>query len=281
MQNRLKKVPSGIASLDPIIKGGFPAGSFVLLLGDVGAGHEEFAYTSAIMLSLLNQKRTLQHESELIIPKKILYISLTRSETDVLNEIAFSFDSKYFDMIKNNIQFEDLSTIYFKKSPVPQSWTASQKSPPGDIRGAGFVKNLIDELVKRLDQNAANNLVIIDSLTSFARNWTESMTKDELISFLRGLQKASKQWNGLVYVLLSSKILDGQLQEEIMDCVDGTLVFEWEEMGAYQRRRTMYVKKFRGLMPHLEQDNIVKFETRISVSSGFEVSNVKQIFGRG
>ena len=37
----LRKVPTGIADLDSIVDGGFPEGSLVLLLGDIGAGTQE------------------------------------------------------------------------------------------------------------------------------------------------------------------------------------------------------------------------------------------------
>ncbi|TFH44581.1 MAG: hypothetical protein E4G94_03460, partial [ANME-2 cluster archaeon] len=41
-----KKIPSGIKTLDANINDGFPAGSVILLLEDVGAGAREFIYTS-------------------------------------------------------------------------------------------------------------------------------------------------------------------------------------------------------------------------------------------
>ena len=37
-----QKMPTGIKSLDPILGGGVPAGSVILLLGDLGAGNYEF-----------------------------------------------------------------------------------------------------------------------------------------------------------------------------------------------------------------------------------------------
>jgi hypothetical protein len=39
----------------------------------------------------------------------------------------------------------------------------------------------------------------------------------------------------------------------------------------------MYFEKFRGLMPHLEEKDLVKFSVRISAAIGFEVSNIRVI----
>ena len=50
---KLYKIPTGVGTFDPIIRGGFPSGSLILLIGEAGAGNIEFAYTSASMLSIL------------------------------------------------------------------------------------------------------------------------------------------------------------------------------------------------------------------------------------
>ena len=39
----------------------------------------------------------------------------------------------------------------------------------------------------------------------------------------------------------------------------------------------MYFEKFRGVMPHLEEQDLVKFAVRISTTSGFDVSNIRVI----
>ncbi len=51
----LGKIPTGIKTFDININGGFPAGSVVLLLEDIGAGAREFIYTSIFNL---NQMRS-------------------------------------------------------------------------------------------------------------------------------------------------------------------------------------------------------------------------------
>lgn len=96
-----KKISTGIDSIDLVMKGGFPPGSFVLLLGEVGAGSTEFAFTSAIMLSLLKTKTPAAAAAEkgpgISIPDSVSYISLTRSKADILNEISLSFAPEYYE----------------------------------------------------------------------------------------------------------------------------------------------------------------------------------------
>ncbi len=274
----LKKIPTGIASLDATIKGGLPSGSLVVLMGDVGAGHTEFAYTSAASLSLMHSRGQKLTE-DFSIPSKICYVSITRSREDVLNELDASLPREYSEAAKSHLEFNDLSEIYFQRSSVPLSWASSAAPASFDFK-IKKEKSLLEMLVSYLDANASSSVVIIDSLNELVRNFSEHTNWQDFISFLRGLQRVSKRWNGIIYALLSANIFENNKQEEIADCADGVLVFKWGEAGASQIQRTMHVRKFRALLPQLEQDNIVKFETRITSRSGFEILRVRQIMGR-
>ena len=53
MENGTRRIPTGVSDFDTMIQGGFPAGSVILLIGDVGAGQREFAYTSASKLAIV------------------------------------------------------------------------------------------------------------------------------------------------------------------------------------------------------------------------------------
>lgn len=44
--------------------GGIPSGSFLLLLGDVGSGHNEFAYTLAANLAYFKANDTFLHSNK-------------------------------------------------------------------------------------------------------------------------------------------------------------------------------------------------------------------------
>ena len=273
-------MPTGIISLDSVLKGGFPAGSFVMLLGEIGAGNAEFAYTS--VLSLLELQRNGNFSGAFgncVLPEKICYISLTRSWEDVHDEIGRGFPEDLYE-ISIKIDFKDFSEDYFSRSPVPTEWVAGPTLTFESLREKVSGRGLISEMVTYLDENAPKSVVIIDSVTTLAEycaNPEHSTDWSDIISFFRGLQKISKEWGGIVYALLTSGILDSSLQEQIMDCADGVLIFEWDDFGAAKRQRVMHVKKFRGLLPQLERANLVKFETSVTTDHGFAISKVKQV----
>ena len=87
----------------------------------------------------------------------------------------------------------------------------------------------------------------------------------------------AKQRNITQYLLLSRGILDSSKERELADIADAVLLFKWEESSGARRQRVMYFEKFRGVMPHLEERDLVKFAVRISTSSGFEVSNIRVV----
>ena len=87
----------------------------------------------------------------------------------------------------------------------------------------------------------------------------------------------TKTWNSTIYLLLTKGVLEPSREKEIADCVDAVVLFGWEETAAQRRQRTMFFQKFRGVMPHLEERDLVKFAVRISPGSGFEVSNIRVV----
>jgi len=279
---KLSRIPTGIDSLDYILQGGLPSGSLVLLLGELGAGDFEFAITSCVRL-LSDQKKI---DSTTLLPEKVIYISFTRSENDIMKEIAFSFPD-FYEFLQNKIheqkfEFKDFSDSYFAGSFIPASWLSSSETAPSieSLKWNEEKRNLMDALIVYLDKNAQNSLIIIDSLTSMAQYCLERIDWSDLILFLRGLQRVSKNWNGLIYAIFNEGIFENKEQVEIMECMDGVFVFDWEQLGPTQRNRIMYLKKFRGLLPGVDHENIVNFETQISPQKGFEVSNIKRVRGK-
>lgn len=279
---KLSRIPTGIDSLDYILQGGLPAGSLVLLSGDLGAGDFEFAITSCVSLLNAPEKQNTTTSS----PVKVIYISITRSEDDIMKEIAFSFPG-FYELLQKNIEekrfeIKDFSDSFFAGSLIPATWLSSSEASPSieSLKWNEEKRNLMEALIGYLDKNAKDSLIIIDSLTALAQYCLERIDWSDMILFLRGLQRASKNWGGLIYAILNKGIFQNSEQEGIMECMDGVFVFDWEKLGHTQRNRIMYLKKFRGLLPGVEQENIVNFETQISPQKGFEVSNIKRVRGR-
>ena len=279
------RIPTGIPTLDTIIKGGFPSGSLVLLTGEVGAGNTEFAYTSAAMLSILksNPERfrmlkeqlsiLIMKDEEMRLPEKICYISFSHSKEDILTEFKHAFSPELISELSEKMIFTDMSPA----SVFPcngDEWLCIKT-----LRSLDEESQFLKKLISILDTCAPNSVVIIDSLNSLIHSCNRLMTWCDTISFIEELQRKSKKWDGLVYLMLGRGILDNNKEEEIMNITDGVLVFEWFIEG-FSRQQAMYMTKFRGIMPHIARDNIVRFDTTVTNNEGFVVTNVKRIFGK-
>jgi KaiC/GvpD/RAD55 family RecA-like ATPase len=291
------RMPTGISSLDPVLDGGIPPGSVVLLEGDIGAGSQEFVYTSLIYLSMLMRRQDAGPGAR--VPENICYITFTRLKEDVLSEIGLSFASNLTQNLNGSVNFTDLSTHYFDSSVVPADWYCFDGSEECEKKRNASPEKILSELSSHISTGRKNtllqllyltlslanpkkgkkgsSLVILDSLTDLATQYSEPERWKELAAFLRGLQRVTKTWNSTVYLLLTKGVLEPSREKEIADCVDAVVLFQWEETVAQRRQRTMFFEKFRGVMAHLEERDLVKFVVRISPGSGFEVSNVRVV----
>jgi KaiC/GvpD/RAD55 family RecA-like ATPase len=268
-----QRMSTGISSLDPILDGGVPPGSMILLLGDLGAGNNEFVYSSVV--NNLDPAKTGSLKGQ-AIPKEICYITFTRVKEDIKNEILLSFHGDGLEGMVNAIHFEDLSEDYFDHTVVPDEWYSH-----GDIftrlQKRTGQEGIIVRLSKVIDSVKPGGLVVLDSVTDLATQMSHTEAWNNLTGFLRGLQRVSKTRGITSYLLLSSGILDSSRERELADIADAVLLFRWEETQGARRQRVMYFEKFRGVMPHLEERDLVKFAVRISTTSGFEVSNIRVI----
>jgi KaiC/GvpD/RAD55 family RecA-like ATPase len=283
---KLGKIPTGIKTFDVNINAGFPAGSVILLLEDIGAGAREFIYTSIFNLNQMKsdtnnpdktKKKLIDEDmiSNIMLPNKICYITVSKSKEDILNENAYAFHTDFYNVFKNDLVFKELSDVYFRHTIVQNIWISDEKKAMEFDESLD--KNILEEISEFLTAHAKNNIVILDSLTDLMMHETDYLSKNDIVMFLKGLTQIAKTWNGLIYILLSANILEEQMQEIINDVVDGVLVFEWFDKGSVKMRRNLYIPKFRGLIPQLEQNKIAKFETKVTSDGGFEVSNVRKI----
>jgi KaiC/GvpD/RAD55 family RecA-like ATPase len=268
-----QRMPTGISSLDPILDGGVPPGSVILLLGDLGAGNYEFVYSS-IVNSLESLKAGSGKEQK--APKEICYITFTRLKEDVRREILESNHHENLPEMLETVRFEDLSDHYFDNSVVPDEWYSHSDVITRLQKRSGH-ENILVTLAKVINTVQPESLIVLDSVTDIATQSNNPNTWNILAGFVRGLQRVSKQRGITCYLLLSRGILEHAKEQELADIADAVLLFRWEETQGARRQRIMYFEKFRGVMSHLEERDLVKFSVRISTTSGFEVSNIRVI----
>ena len=273
LESGKQRMSTGISSLDPILDGGVPPGSVILLLGDLGAGNNEFVYSSIV--NHLDPAKTGSLKGQ-TIPKEICYITFTRVKEDFKNEILQSFHVEGLEGMVDTIHFEDLSEDYFDHTVVPDEWY-SHSDVFTRLQKRTGQEGIIVRLSKVIDSVKPGSLVVLDSVTDLATQMSHTDAWNNLTGFLRGLQRVSKTRGITSYLLLSGGILDSSRERELADIADAVLLFRWEETQGARRQRVMYLEKFRGVMPHLEERDLVKFAVRITETSGFEVSNIRVI----
>lgn len=273
----MRKIPTGIADLDTIVNGGFPAGSTVLLMGEEGAGLREYVYTSAAKLSLVRERpdvRTyyLGHACrDSVLPEKICYVTFARSREVVLREFAASLNGDYYGAFRRNTTFRDFSAPYFRRTVVPARWT----EPPPSVLGAPQ-QNLLEGLVEFLDDNGPHSMIVVDSLSDLVDS--EAAEPRDVVSTVKGLQRAAKRWDGIVYLLLTKDILEPRIERMLVDSVDGCLVFEWSHyLRSSKRQRYLYIEKFTSVLPHLKMDRIARFPIMITSRQGLSVVYMERI----
>lgn len=295
---KVKIIPTGITSFDGLIDGGFPAGSFVALFEEMGAGAKEFSITSSMMLGAMKAgrlKRSLGKNA--VLPKKILWVMFTRSWPDLMREVESSFDSDLYEFFRGHAGSVDLSKDYFRTSSVPLEWvskeTAKQRQKEalatlGDaltevhrLAGAPVSrpKGILGSLSDYLTAHASGNVIFLYTLTDLARLYSDSEEKwYEFALFLRGLQRAVKKWGGVIYANFNTNLLDKCMEEEIALCADGVLSFEWARAGPTQLRRALHVRKLRGLPSHA-REALVRFDVNITPSAGLQVIRPELVEG--
>jgi KaiC/GvpD/RAD55 family RecA-like ATPase len=276
----VQRIPTGVADFDSIIQGGLPAGSVVLLLGDVGGGGHEFALTSAAKIGIVKEFPDTRSfmlgdaGKNGVLPDKMCYITFSRSRNDILQDVRLSFNKDFYESLKTNLLFKDFSKDYFMHTVVPTSWLDSEETQGifSDKKKDGLLESLVDFL----DANAPKSMVIMDSLTDLVVS--ETIPFQDVIALLKGIQRMAKKWSSVFYLVLTDEILDRKRQQMIIDSVDGVFKFEWAKFHhTSKRQRYLYVEKFMSVLPHLDQERIARFATLITSQSGFVVINTERV----
>lgn len=276
------RVPTGVPDFDYFM-GGVPAGSVVLLVGDAGAGHAEFALTSAVQL-MLHQEDPEGHRFHLgtakgpfLYPERILYVSLTRSRRQVLDEVRDAFDPLYPEVFQRHLAFEDLSPAYFAETSVPSTWAevpsplASLSATPGRPASGP-----LPALAQALEAGGARTVTIVDSLGDLAIR--PGLDGAELVTFLKGLRRRAKDWSGIVYLLLARGVASPAIEHAIVDSVDGVLSFNWSSTpNRSHRQRSLQIEKFMPVLSHVQDDYHGRFAIRVHAQSGLVTTQHERI----
>ncbi len=280
----MERLPFGISRLDNTVGGGAPRGTVVLLAGEAGAGAREFMFTTAVMNGLAQQGDDLfdLHYGKIAdktsLPDDIHYISFTATEDQLRNEIEMTMNDEIAAKGLDPVNFTDLSKNYFHISPVPRNWYAGETTDITSLRKRHEDREgLLSGLGDTLSERAPGNLVIIDSLSDLASaiGGGNQLTWSDVNYLVKGLEKASHGWGGLILLHLNYETVTSTQYGQLVDACGGTLRFEWETGGS-TRARTLVVKNFRGVLSQIEQENIVKFETDFG-DAGFDISDVRKI----
>jgi archaellum biogenesis ATPase FlaH len=277
----MNSVPFGVSRLDSLIGGGAPPGSVVLLASESGAGGREFLYTSAVINAIADVDPDLFElhygslQGEAAVPPAVHYVSFTTGEGYLRRQMDFTMDDDLVERATDRIEFVDLSREYFHPSPVPREWYLGEASALRDLGSEGRHDDVLEAFGTYLSENAAGNLVVVDSLTDLVAADADELSWNDIALLVKGLNKASHQWGGLILLLVNVETLSRAELGLLKDATTGTFLFEWEAGGS-KRARTMVVQEFRGVLSQLEDENIVQFETEIH-DGGFDISDVRKI----
>ncbi|EQD68848.1 HTR-like protein, partial [mine drainage metagenome] len=268
LTDRPARIPTGVPDFD-FLTGGIPAGSVVLLWGAAGAGHQEFAVTSAVHLMLHYDLPELHRfflggaKGPFVYPEGVVYVSTSRSRAQVLDELRSAFEGDYADTLARHLTFLDLSREYFAETVVPPAWSAVASpllggGSPSRVTDGGPLRALVDGIEAR----AGRQLVVVDSLTDLVvRRGVET---SELLSVLKGLRRRAKEWGAVVYLLLSEGVAPPAVEQAVLDSVDGVLHFSWTTSPSHSsRQRTMLIEKFMSVLAHVPAEYHGRFVIRV------------------
>lgn len=276
------RVPTGVADFDSL-SGGIPLGSVVLLLGEAGSGHQEFALTSATHLMFHHDEERMHRfflgaaRGNFRYPQQVAYVSLTRSREQVLQEVRGSFDPLYLEVLERHLRFGDLSPEYFADSVVPAHWATtpapllSTAAPPRFDGGGPLAA-----VARGLEEVGPSNVVILDSLTDLLVR--RGIATEDLLTLVKGLRRRAKGWDGLVYLLLSKGVAPADTEQALIDSVDGVLAFSWTANPLRSnRQRVMVIPKFMPVLAHVPHEHQGRFVIRISSLTGLVTTQYERI----
>lgn len=276
------RVPTGVPDFD-FYTGGIPTGSVVLLFGQAGAGHPEFALTSAAQL-MLHRDDPGAHalhlgnaRHPLVVPESVAYLSTSRSREQVIGELRSAFGGSYPEVLGRHLRFRDLSPIYFSDTVVPSAWASipspllsASRDPLAPSNGP------VRAVADAADEHGPANLLVVDSLTDLLVR--PGVDASELLTLLKGLRRRAKEWNGLVYLLLSEGVAPPAVEQAVIDSVDVVLHFAWmTSPSRSHRQRSMLIEKSMPVLAHLPAEYHGRFVIRVNAGSGLVTTQYERV----
>jgi KaiC/GvpD/RAD55 family RecA-like ATPase len=277
------RVPTGVPDFD-YLTGGIPAGSLVLLQGEAGAGHQEFALTSAVHLMLHYDDPELHRfylgsaRGPFVYPQGVSYISTSRSREQVLDEVRGAFTGFYPEVLVRHLSFYDLSPTYFRDTVVPSTWASlpgpilSESRPPLNGGSDGPLRALADAL----EASGPSNLLVVDSLTDLLVR--QGIDANDVVTMLKGLRRRAKSWGGVVYLLLSQGVTSPAVEHAVADSVDGVLEFRWTTSPNFShRQRSMLIPKFMSVLSRIPAEYHGRFVIRVNAANGLVTTQYERV----
>ncbi len=278
------RIPTGVGDFDSVA-GGIPVGSVVLLTGEAGAGHQEFALTSATHLMFSYDAERLHKfylgsvKGNFVYPAGVTYVSLTRSKDQVTREVEISFEPTHSESFARHLIFHDLSSIYFSDTIVPRNWAQTSAPLLAELAGAGAPSTESDPLaaiVRAVEQDGNGNVVIVDSLTDLLVR--RNLDTEAILTLVKGLRRRAKDWGGVVYLLLSRGVAPSATEQALSDSVDGVFSFTWSTHPMRSsRQRTMLIEKFMPVLSHVPHEHQGRFVIRVSSLTGLVTTQYERI----
>ncbi|HEY1197520.1 MAG TPA: hypothetical protein VGG32_02165 [Thermoplasmata archaeon] len=277
------RVPTGVPDFDSLT-GGFPTGSVVLLFGEAGSGHQEFALTSAVHLMLHYDDPSMHHlylgsaKGPFVYPQGVVYVSTSRSREQVIAELHGAFDVTYSEVLSRHINFHDLSPAYFQDTVVPSSWASLSSAllSGAPVSAAPDDGGPLRALADAVDQDGRKNLVIVDSLTDLLVR--RGLEPTDLVTLLKGLRRRAKEWDGVVYLLLSKGVAPAAVEQAVIDSVDGVLHFSWVTSPSQShRQRAMVIDKFMPILARMPVEYLGRFVIRVNAASGLVTTQYERV----
>jgi KaiC/GvpD/RAD55 family RecA-like ATPase len=278
------RIPTGVGDFDSVT-GGIPVGSVVLLVGEAGAGHQEFALTSATHLMFSYDAERLHRfylgtvKGNFVYPAGVAYVSLTRSRDQVVREVEISFEPTHHESFVRHLTFHDLSSVYFADTVVPPNWSQTaapllaQLAEPDAIPSG---RDPLEAIVRAVERDGNRNVVIVDSLTDLLVR--RSLDTEALLTLVKGLRRRAKEWGGVIYLLLSRGVAPAATEQALADSVDGVLSFSWTAHPLRSsRQRTMLIERFMPVLSHVPHEHQGRFVIRVSSLTGLVTTQYERI----